>query len=222
VLDHGAVAAAIIGARLGEGEHRNDNLKTFGFALDEDDRARLDAAFAATAPIPGDCGDEYRRPPFLTASGDLSHHLNEVPSYYTATSVPGYPDRRRVGSQSVWEPIAGYSRALRIGESIRVSGTTATHRAGRPVAPGDPAAQTTFILDKIAAALTALGGRMEDVVQTRVYLADVSKWEPVARAHGRVFGSILPANTLIEAGRLVGAYDVEIEAEAIVGSSGTT
>ena len=75
------------------------------------------------------------------------------------------------------------------------------------------------ILDKIAAALAPLGGRMEDVVQTRVYLADAERWEPVSRAHGRVFGGVLPANTLVQAGRLIGDYEVEIEAEAIIDGS---
>lgn len=215
-LDHDTVAAAIIGARLGESEHRTDNLRAFSFALDDSDRADLDTALATTTPIPGDCGDEYRRPPFLTASGDLSHHLSEVPRYYAATPSPDHPDRLRVSSGSVWEPLAGYSRAVRVGNLIRVSGTTATHGAGRKVAPGDPAAQATFILDKIAAALTSLGGRIEDVIQTRVYLADADQWEPVSRAHGRVFNTVLPANTLIQAGRLIGQYEVEIEAEAVV------
>jgi aryl-alcohol dehydrogenase-like predicted oxidoreductase/enamine deaminase RidA (YjgF/YER057c/UK114 family) len=216
VLEHEAVAAAIIGARIGESEHRSDNLNIFGFALDAEDKARLDQAFAATQPIPGDCGDEYRRPPYLTASGDLSHHLDAIPSVFKAERMPGRPDRLRVSSGSIWEPIAGYSRAVRVKDMIRVSGTTATHAADRCVAPGDAGAQTTYILDKIAASITALGGKMEDVVRTRIYLRDASKWEPVSRAHGRVFGAVLPANTLIEAGDLIGDYEVEIEAEAIV------
>ena len=98
---------------------------------------------------------------------------------------------------------------------IFVSGTTATHGGSRCVAAGDAAAQTVYILDKIAASLSAAGGRIEDVVRTRIYLKDASKWEGVSRAHGRIFGKVLPANTLIEA-RLVGDYDVEIEADAIV------
>lgn len=220
VLEHEAVAATIIGARLGENEHRDDNLKVFGFALDADDRARLDAAFAATSPIPGDCGDEYRKPPFLTASGDLSHHLDAIPSVFTAAPVPGRPGRMRVSSGSLWEPIAGYSRAVRVKDTIRVSGTTATHGGDRCVAPGDPAAQTTYILDKIVASISALGGSVEDVVRTRIYLRDAAKWEPASRAHGRVFGEVMPANTMIEAGDLIGEYEVEIEAEAVVEAEG--
>ena len=217
VLEHAAVAATIVGARLGENEHRGDNLKIFSFALDDEDRASLDVAFAGTKPIPGDCGDEYRKPPFLTASGDLSHHLNAIPSIYTAEPVPGRSGRQRVSSGSIWEPIAGYSRAVRIGDRILVSGTTATHAADRCVAPGNPGAQATYILDKIAASISALGGSMEDVVRTRIYLRDAGQWEPVSRAHGRMFSTVLPANTLIEAGNLIGDYLVEIEAEAVCG-----
>jgi enamine deaminase RidA (YjgF/YER057c/UK114 family) len=218
VLDHPAVAAVIVGARITEREHRADNARLFSFALDAEDRARLDAAFAATTPIPGDCGDEYRRPPYLTASGDLSHHLDAIPHLYAVEPVPGRPGRLRASSGSVWEPLAGYSRAVRVGDRITVSGTTATHGRDRCVAPGNPGAQTTYILDKIAAAITALGGSLEDVVRTRVYLRDASLWEPVARAHGHVFGTVMPANTLVEVSRLVGDYEVEIEAEAVVGN----
>lgn len=216
VLEHEAVAATIIGARLGESEHRDDNLNVFRFALDAEDHAALDAAFAQTKAIPGDCGDEYRKPPFLTASGDLSHHLDAIPSVYKAEAVPGRPGRLRVSSGSIWEPIAGYSRSVRVGNRVFVSGTTATHGTNRCVAPGDAGAQATYILDKIAASLSPLGAKMEDVVRTRVYLRDGSKWEPVSRAHGRVFGEILPANTLIEAGNLIGDYEVEIELEAVI------
>jgi aryl-alcohol dehydrogenase-like predicted oxidoreductase/enamine deaminase RidA (YjgF/YER057c/UK114 family) len=217
VLEHEAVAATIIGARLGESEHRADNLNAFVFKLDTEDHARLDEAFAATKPISGDCGDEYRRPPYLTASGDLSHHLDAIPSVYAAEPVPSRPGRSRVSSGSVWEPIAGYSRAVRVKDTIRVCGTTATHGADRCVAPGDAGAQTTYILDKIAASIAALGGRMEDVVRTRIYLRDAAQWEPVSRAHGRVFAGIRPANTLVQAGLVGGGYEVEIEAEAVVG-----
>ncbi len=215
VLEQPAVAAVIVGARLGEREHRQDNLRLFEFRLDADDHARLAEAFAATRRIPGDCGDEYRRPPFLTASGDLSHHLAALPPVYAREAVAGHGDRWRVGSGSVWEGLAGYARAVRTGRRIRVSGTTATHGAGRLVGGDDAAAQTTWILDKIAASIASLGGRLEDVVRTRVYLRDVADWEAVSREHGRVFGAIRPANTLLQVGALVGeGYRVEIEAEA--------
>jgi aryl-alcohol dehydrogenase-like predicted oxidoreductase/enamine deaminase RidA (YjgF/YER057c/UK114 family) len=213
VLDHDVVAAAIVGARIGESEHRADNLRVFDLAFEPRDLQELENAFAATLPIPGDCGDEYRRPPFLTATGDLSHHLDAMPSIYTAMPVPAAGGRLAVSSGSVWEPIAGYSRAVRVNDIIRIAGTTATHGADRVVAPGDPGAQTTYIMDKIEAAITALGGRVEDVARTRIYLRRGGDWEPVSRAHGRVFGSIRPANTMVEAG-LIGDYLVEIEAEA--------
>jgi aryl-alcohol dehydrogenase-like predicted oxidoreductase/enamine deaminase RidA (YjgF/YER057c/UK114 family) len=215
VLDHPAVAAVIVGARLGEREHRSDNLALFSFTLDGDDRERLDAALAHTTGLDGDCGDEYRRPPFLTASGDLSHHLESMPQAYAATPVAGLPDRYTVSTGSVWEPLCGYSRAVRVGGRVLVSGTTATNGAGEVVCAGDPAAQAVFILDKIAASLKALGARLEDVVRTRIYLRDADDWEAVSRIHGRYFGAVRPANTLLEVSRLVGDYAVEIEAEAV-------
>ncbi|WP_407050890.1 aldo/keto reductase [Methyloraptor flagellatus] len=217
VLEHEAVAATIIGARLGEREHRADNEKLFAFALDAGDHALIAEALEKTTMLPGDCGDEYRKPPFLTASGDLSHHLETMPKYYAAEPVPGKPGRLRVSSGSIWEPLCGFSRAVRIGDRIHVSGTTATNGAGEMVAPRDATAQTVFILDKIAASLAALGADLSDVFRTRIYLADADDWEAVSRIHGRYFGDWRPANTLIEIGRLVGDYKVEIEAEAIVG-----
>jgi enamine deaminase RidA (YjgF/YER057c/UK114 family) len=217
VLQQPAVAAVIVGARLGESQHRHDNLRVFGFTLDAADLALLDSAFAATRAIPGDCGDEYRRPPFLTASGDLSHHLAALPPVWPRRPVPGRPGRWRVDSGSVWEPLAGYSRALRVGQRIVVSGTTATHGAGQLVGPGDAAAQAVYILDKIAASIGALGGRMQDVVRTRVYLQNVNDWQAVSAVHGRYFGEIRPVNTLLQVAALVGqGYLVEIEAEAVV------
>lgn len=216
VLEHPAVAATIVGARLGEREHRADNLKIFDFQLDEEDRSLIDGALARTRMLAGDCGDEYRKPPFLTASGDLSHHLDSMPKYYSAEPVPGRPNRRRVSSGSHWEPLAGYSRAVQVGNRILVSGTTATNGTGEVVAPGDPAAQTAFILDKIAASLSALGATLEDVVRTRVFLANQDDCEAVSRMHGRYFGDVRPANTLFEIGHLIGDYLVEIECEAVL------
>jgi enamine deaminase RidA (YjgF/YER057c/UK114 family) len=166
--------------------------------------------------IPGDCGDEYRKPPFLTASGDLSHHFAGLPRVFEAKPSAVRPDRRVVGLGSRWEPIAGYSRAVRVGHRILVSGTTATHGEGTVVCPGDAEAQTVYILNKIGGAIEALGGDLEDVVRTRVYLRDARHAEPVARVHGRYFGAVRPANTFVQIGGLVGTYDVEIEAEADV------
>jgi aryl-alcohol dehydrogenase-like predicted oxidoreductase/enamine deaminase RidA (YjgF/YER057c/UK114 family) len=217
VLDLPAVAAVIVGARLGESEHRVDNLKLFSFALDGQDRALLNSAFNGTQRIHGDCGDEYRKPPFLTASGDLSHHLDAMPAMWERRPVEGYADRWTIDSGSVWEPIAGYSRAVRVRDRILVSGTTATHGAGRLIGKGDVAVQTTYILDKIVASVRALGGRIEDVVRTRIYLTNPSDWQAVSEVHGRYFGDIRPANTLVQAGALIGdGYLVEIEAEAVI------
>ena len=215
VLEQPAVRAVIVGARLGEREHRADNLRLFGFALDDDDHARIDCALADAGQIPGDCGDEYRRPPFLTASGDLSHHLAGFAKVYAAVPVEGRPDRLRVDTGSVWEGMGGYSRALRIGDRILVSGTTATHGSGAVVCKGDPQGQAVYILDKIAASIAALGGTMADVVRTRIFLRDVDQWQVVAEVHGRRFADVRPVNTLVEA-TLVGDYEVEIEAEAVV------
>ncbi len=214
VLEQETVAAVIIGARLGEREHRGDNLALFGFALDSADRARLADAQARMRALPGDCGDEYRRPPFLTASGDLSHHLEGLPRVFEARAGIARPERRAVDSGSRWEPIAGYARAVRAGGRILVSGTTATHGEDTVVCPGDAEGQTVYILDKIGAAVEALGGELDDVVRTRIYVRDAPRADAVARVHGRYFAAARPANTLVAVAGLVGDYEVEIEAEA--------
>ena len=125
--------------------------------------------------------------------------------------------KQRVSSGTVWEEMAGYSRAVRVGDRILVAGTTATGPDGL-VGGADPAAQTRFIIDKIEGAIQQLGGRLEDVVRTRIYISRAENWEPVARAHGELFVAILPVNTLVEA-RLIGdEYLVEMEAEAVIGA----
>ena len=131
---------------------------------------------------------------------------------------PGFarPERRAVDSGSRWEPIAGYARAVRVGDRILVSGTTATHGESTVVCPGDAEGQTVYILDKIGAAIEALGGELGDVVRTRIYVREARSAEAVARVHGRYFGAVRPANTLVQIAGLVGDYDVEIEAEADV------
>ncbi len=212
ILDQPGVGGVIIGARLGQSEHIADNLRLFQFTLNDASRARLDEAAASLQAIPGDCGDEYRKPPFLTASGDLSHHVEDMPApYQTQTGEDG---RTRVLSGTKWEQLAGFCRALRMGERILISGTTATHGA-RAIGGDDAAAQTHCIIDKISGALQTLGARLEDVVRTRVFVKNISDWEAVARAHGERFAAIRPVNTLVQA-QLVGEeYLVEMEAEAI-------
>ena len=126
-------------------------------------------------------------------------------------------NRQLISSGTAYERIAGYSRAVRIGNLVQVSGTTATEGADAIVGIGDSAAQTRFILKKIEGALHEAGARLSDVVRTRVYLAPNADWEAVARVHGEVFGEIRPANTLLYVQALVGSdYLVEIEAEAII------
>ena len=210
VLDQPAVAGIIVGARPGERSHIEDNLRLFRFALDARARRELEAACEALDPIPGDCGDEYRRPPFLTAAGDLSHHVTHFPAPWPATSSHG---ATRVSTGTPWEALAGYSRAVRRGNRIHVSGTTSNH-GGRLIGGRDAAAQTHFIIDKIDGALQSLGGSLEDVVRTRVFIRDGVDWEPVARAHGLRFAHIRPANTLVRANTVGDDLLVEIEADA--------
>ena len=213
VLEQPAVAAVIIGARLGRSRHIADNADVLGFPFDAEDLATLDAAAASLAPIPGDCGDEYRRPPFLTAAGDLSDHLDGFDAPYP--SAVGADGRRRALTGTVWEDLAGFSRAVRDGDRIVVSGTTATH-GDRLIGGANAAAQTHFVIDKIEGAIESLGGRLEDVVRTRIYIDREDVWEPVSRAHGARFSAIRPANTLVRAGLIGEGYLVEMEAEAIV------
>jgi aryl-alcohol dehydrogenase-like predicted oxidoreductase/enamine deaminase RidA (YjgF/YER057c/UK114 family) len=211
ILEQPAVAGVIVGARLGEREHIADTLRLFSFSLTDADRAELRSALDTLQPIPGDCGDEYRKPPYLTASGDLSHHLDAMPPPYRV--VPGVGGRTLCMSGTPWEPLAGYARAVRQGRRITVSGTTAT-LGSRLIGGRDPAAQAHFAIDKIEGALQSLGGRLENVVRTRVFVSNVTHWEAVARAHGVRFGGIMPANTLVEAPLIGEEYLVEIEADA--------
>lgn len=123
-----------------------------------------------------------------------------------------------VNSGTVWEALAGYSRAVRYGNHIYVAGTTATDLDGQVVGIGDPAAQTNYIIIKIAHALEQLGGSLTDVVRTRIYVRQVDDWEPVARVHGEFFAQIRPANTLVQAQLVGDDYLVEMEADAVIGA----
>jgi enamine deaminase RidA (YjgF/YER057c/UK114 family) len=127
-------------------------------------------------------------------------------------------ERQSVESGTSWEEKYGYSRAVRVSDHIYVSGTTATGPDGL-VAPGDPAGQARYALDKIEKAIRSLGGTLADVVRTRIFIARMEDWEKVSQVHGERFGRIRPANTLVRADLVGAEYLVEIEAEAIVGSA---
>jgi enamine deaminase RidA (YjgF/YER057c/UK114 family) len=126
--------------------------------------------------------------------------------------------RNSVSSGTYWEEIAGYARAVRVGDRILVSGTTATGPDDQVVGQGDAGAQARFILDKIEKAVVQLGGTLNDVVRTRIYVRDLADVEAISRVHGERFGPIRPANTLIMAQPVGDEYLVEIEAEAIAGA----
>ncbi len=127
-------------------------------------------------------------------------------------------ERKSVGSGVSWEEEFGYSRAVRVGDRIYVSGTTATGPEGL-VARGDAAGQARYALDKIEKAIDALGGTLGDVVRTRIFVASVDDWKAIASVHGERFGKIRPANTLVRADLIGEEYLVEIEAEAVIGSA---
>ena len=126
--------------------------------------------------------------------------------------------KQSISTGTIWEERYSYSRAVRYGDRILVSGTTATGPSGEVVGPNDPAKQAQFIIDKIERAIVELGGSLADVVRTRIYVTDVANWEPVAAVHGERFAGINPANTLVIAKLIGDAYLVEIEAEAIIGA----
>ena len=211
-LGQKSVGAVIIGARLGENAHIEDALSLFTFELSKEQRKEIKSALKLLDPIPGDCGDEYRKPPYLTASGDLSHHLEEFPPVYNSIKSA---TKERIDSGTTWETLAGYSRAVRIGERVLVSGTTATH-GELAIGHKDPAAQAHFVIDKIEASLESLGSKLSDVVRTRVFVNNMSDWEAISRAHGERFADIRPANTMFIAKLIGDEYLVEIEAEAII------
>ncbi|KAF6829696.1 endoribonuclease L-PSP [Colletotrichum plurivorum] len=225
VLDGPVVKAVIVGRRLSEdsGRYMEKNMATFGIQLDGEDRAAIKAAQEGLRDVPGDCGDEYRRAPFLTASGDLRDHIREGDQMRRVEEAVAEGIRVEVSSGSKWESVCGYSRAVRVGDVIRVSGTTATPPPGlemKVVGGTSARSQAVAALDIIEGSLKRLGGGMADVVRTRVMLRREEDVGAVSEVHGWVFGchGVRPANTTTTVGLIGEEVLVEIEAEAVVGS----
>ena len=213
ILEQPAVGSVIVGARLGQSEHIAENKALLTQSLDEVSKSKIRQVLQVMDRIPGDCGDEYRKPPFLTASGDLSDHMDAAVLPYPCTSGAG--GRQKVLTGTVWEDVAGYSRAIRVADRILVSGTTAT-QGSRHIGGSDPASQMHFVIDKIEGAIQSLGGSLMDVVRTRVYLKNIADWELIARVHGERFRGIQPVNTMVGAELIGDEYLVEMEAEAVL------
>ncbi len=162
-------------------------------------------------------------PPGLGAAEEAVELSLERPDAQTHP-VRGWLDadvaRTRHATGAPWEPIVGYSRTVRVGRFVWVSGTTALDESGEVVGVGDPYAQTRQALVNVAHALAAVGASLENVVRTRMFVTDIAGWEPIGRAHGEFFGAIRPATTMVQVARLISEKMlVEIEADAVIGAA---
>jgi aryl-alcohol dehydrogenase-like predicted oxidoreductase/enamine deaminase RidA (YjgF/YER057c/UK114 family) len=213
ILEEPSVGGIIIGARLGKSEHIKDNLRLFQFTLDQDSRKEIGEALTRLKPIPGDCGDEYRRPPFLTASGDLSHHMESLPlPYQVHIDKEG---KSRILNDDPGGDKNGSSLAIRYGDRIAVSKTNAGY-GDRVIGGQDPAAQLNFILDKIEGLIKSLGGGLEDIISTSVYFSNILDLDVLTKVYKARFSEIMPASKFAPATMAHDQYLVEMEAEAEV------
>ncbi|MFN6020089.1 MAG: aldo/keto reductase [Bacteroidota bacterium] len=204
--------SVIIGARLGELEHITENKQVSNMGLDEESKLEIAHCLKQFNSVNGDCGDEYRYPPFLTASGDLSHHIASFPPAFQVKDEGN--SKYSASSGTIWESFAGYSRAVKKGNHVFVSGTTST-QGSLVIGGNSPDSQMHFVLDKIEGALKSMNATMRDVVRTRIFVSDIQHWEAIARVHGKRFEGINPTNTLVVAKLIGEEYLVEVEADAI-------